>query len=162
MGQVPSHFTVRAVAWVRSSRTEPLDDGWDAVTSSIELAHDVPDEALLGLDAYSHVDVVFAFDRALDAPPAPFARHPRDDPALPYVGVFAHRTKDRPNRLGVTTCRLLGVAGRSLDVAGLDAIDGTAVLDLKPHLTQFGARGEVRQPRWVDELMAEYFEGPAP
>jgi tRNA (Thr-GGU) A37 N-methylase len=52
------------------------------------------------------------------------------------------------------------VGQRRIDVEGLDAIDGTPVLDLKPHLVQFGARGEVHQPHWVDELMVSYFEDP--
>lgn len=150
-------FSVRPVAWVRSTRAEALDDGWDAERCVIELDDAVPDEALLGLGGFSHVDVVFVFDRASDAPPAPFARHPRGDERWPLVGIFAQRAKDRPNRLGVTTCRVVSVAPRAVEVAGLDAIDGTPVVDLKPHLAQFGARGEVRQPAWVDELMAGYF-----
>jgi tRNA (adenine37-N6)-methyltransferase len=154
-------WTVRPIGWVRSTRAEPIDDRWDAEWSSIELDDDIPDEALVGLDAYSHVMVVFLFDRADDVPPAPYARHPRGNEAWPYVGVFAQRTKDRPNRLGVTTCRIVRVGQRRVDVEGLDAIDGTPVLDLKPHLAQFEARGDVHQPGWVDELMASYFEDPA-
>lgn len=151
-------FEVRPVAWVRSTRTEPVDDGWDAEWATIELADDVPDEALLGLVEFSHVVVVFVFDRARDVPPGPWSRHPRNNDAWPKVGIFAQRAKDRPNRLGVTTCRILSVGQRALEVSGLDAIDGTPVLDLKAHLAQFGPRGEVHQPGWVDELMARYFE----
>jgi tRNA (adenine37-N6)-methyltransferase len=152
-------FTVRPVAFVHSSRTKPVDDDWDKERCVIELADHVPDDALIGLDAYSHVDVLFVFDRANDAPPAPFARHPRGDERWPRVGIFAQRAKDRPNRIGLTTCRIVAVSSRRVEVAGLDAIEGTPVLDLKAHLAQFGARGEVRQPAWVDELMSAYFEG---
>ena len=77
---------------------------------------------------------------------------------LPLVGVFAQRGKDRPNRVGVTICRLLSVEDLSLEVLGLDAIDGTPVLDIKPCMRQFAARGEVRQPKWVDDLMSGYWE----
>jgi tRNA-Thr(GGU) m(6)t(6)A37 methyltransferase TsaA len=153
-------WTVRPVAWVRSTRAEPLDDHWDHEWASIELDDDVPDEALMGLEAFSHVLVVFLFDRASDVPPAPYARHPRDEASWPRVGIFAQRAKDRPNRLGVTTCRIVRVGQRRIDVEGLDAIDGTPVLDLKPHVAELSARGEVRQPHWVDELMAAYFEDP--
>ena len=104
--------------------------------------------------------VVFVFDRATDVPPAPFARRPRGNPDWPEVGIFAQRAKDRPNRLGVTTCRILEVTARTVRVEGLDAIDGTPVVDLKPDIAQFAARGPHRQPRWADELMAGYFEGP--
>ncbi len=152
-------YEVRPIGWVRSTREEAVDDGWDAERGVIELADDVPDEALVGLDGYSHVDVIFLFDRATDAPPAPFSRHPRGNPRWPKVGIFAHRAKDRPNRLGLTTCRVLGVGARTVELEGLDAIDGTPVLDVKPHLRQFGPRGELTQPAWVDELMARYFDG---
>ncbi len=153
-------YPVRPVAWVRSTRAEPTDDGWDAERAAIELADDVPDEALDGLALFSHVVVIFVFDRARDAPPAPFARHPRGNGAYPRVGIFAQRAKDRPNRLGVSTCRILSIAARRVEVEGLDAIDGTPVLDLKAHIAQFGPRGEVHQPAWVDELMASYFTDP--
>jgi tRNA-Thr(GGU) m(6)t(6)A37 methyltransferase TsaA len=155
-------YSVRPIAWVRSTRAEATDEGWDAERGAIELADDVPDEALNGLELFSHVVVVFCFDRATDAPPAPFARHPRGDAAYPRVGIFAQRARDRPNRLGVSTCRILSVAGRRVEVEGLDAIDGTPVLDLKAHLVQFGPRGEVHQPAWVDRLMASYFVDRSP
>ena len=154
-------YSVRPVAWVRSTRVEATDDSWDAERAAIELADDVPVEALDGLEAFSHVVVVFCFDRAMDAPPAPFVRHPRGDTTFPKVGIFAQRARDRPNRLGVSTCRILSVVGRRMEVEGLDAIDGTPVLDLKAHLVQFGPRGEVHQPAWVNRLMASYFADPS-
>ena len=73
------------------------------------------------------------------------------------MGIFAQRAKARPNRLGVTTCRLERVDGLTLCVAGLDAIDGSPVLDIKPHMREFGPRGDVRQPAWATELMADYW-----
>ena len=154
-------YVVRPVAWVRSTRTGPTDDGWDAERATIELADDVPDEALDELASFSHVVVVFCFDRATDAPPAPYARHPRGNESYPRAGIFAQRAKDRPNRLGVSTCRIISVAPRTVKVEGLDAIDGTPVLDLKPYVAQFGPRGDVCQPPWVDELMASTSVNPA-
>lgn len=151
-------YELRPIAWVRSTRAEPTDDGWDAEWSIVELADDVPDESLVGLAEYSHALVVFHFDRARDVPPAPWSRRPRENPEWPKVGIFAQRAKDRPNRLGVTICRILAVAQRHVELEGLDAIDGTPVFDLKPHLREFGPRGEVRQPGFVDELMAGYFD----
>ena len=85
---------------------------------------------------------------------APAARGGDD---WPLVGVFAQRNKARPNRLGATTCRLLASSGHTLHVQGLDAIDGTPVLDIKPHVTGYGPRGEVREPAWVKELMDGYW-----
>jgi len=75
----------------------------------------------------------------------------------PLVGIFAQRGKNRPNRIGLTTCAILKVEGTRLHVRGLDAIDGTPVLDIKPVMREFLPRGEVRQPEWASELMAEYW-----
>ena len=85
------------------------------------------------------------------------ARHPRNNPDWPAVGIFAQRGKNRPNRIGSTLCRVLGVDGRTLHVAELDAIDGTPVLDLKPVMAEFLPRGEICQPEWSRELMRDYW-----
>jgi tRNA (adenine37-N6)-methyltransferase len=154
-------FSIRPIAWVRSTRHEVVDDDWDREHCVIELDDAVPDEALFGLEHFSHLDVLFVFHRADDAPPAPYARHPRGNAAWPRVGIFAQRAKDRPNRLGLTTCAVRSVAPRRLEVVGLDAVDGTPVVDLKPHVRELGARGEVHQPHWMDELLSGYFDGGA-
>ena len=150
-------YEIRPVAWVRSTRAEVRDDGWDAERCTIELDDAVPDEALVGLEAFSHLDVLYVLDRARDVPPGPWARHPRGNTAWPLVGIFAQRAKERPNRIGLTTVRVVDVGARAVDVAGLDCVDGTPVVDLKPHVAALSARGEVAQPGWMDELMAGYF-----
>jgi len=81
---------------------------------------------------------------------------PRGRADLPEVGVFADRGPRRPNRIGCTTCEVVSVRGRELRVRGLDAVDGTPVLDIKPVMRQF-LPGRIRQPEWVDRLMADYF-----
>ena len=73
------------------------------------------------------------------------------------MGILAQRAKDRPNRIGLTTCVLTGVNGFSLEVRGLDAVDGTPVLDVKPHMSGFDPQGPVREPPWAVEIMAEYW-----
>ena len=85
------------------------------------------------------------------------ARRPRNNPDWPEVGVFAQRNKRRPNRIGTSTCELIAVDRTQLTVRGLDAIDGTPVLDIKPYMTEFAPRGAVRQPRWSHELMSGYW-----
>ena len=75
----------------------------------------------------------------------------------PEVGIFAQRAKDRPNRLGVTVCRILEVKDSTVRVAGLDAIDGTPVVDIKPWMVEFGPRGDISQPSWSTELMQGYW-----
>ena len=106
----------------------------------------------------SHIDVVFVFDQVDEDRINLGARHPRGRDDWPLVGIFAQRAKARPNRLGVTTCELVAVDGLTLTVRGLDAIDGTPVLDIKPHMREFQPRSPVEQPAWVAELMAEYWE----
>ncbi len=152
-------FAVVPVAVVRSARTEPVDDGWDAVPASIEVSGDLPSDCLEGIDAFSHLEVLYLFDRLPDSAVERGARHPRGNPAWPRVGIFAQRAKDRPNRLGCTVVRLLGREGRTLRVAGLDAIDGTPVLDIKPVFAEYLPRGEVRQPAWSHEVMRGYWGG---
>ncbi len=151
-------MSVRTVGWVGSSRTEPLDDDWDSVTATITLdAEQFKPAALWGLDEFSHVEVVYLFDQVDPNTVQTAARHPRGNEQWPKVGIFAQRGKGRPNRLGVSVCRLLGVNGLTLTVQALDAIDGTPVFDLKPYMAEFGPRGEVRQPAWSHELMAGYW-----
>jgi tRNA-Thr(GGU) m(6)t(6)A37 methyltransferase TsaA len=146
------------IGTVSSPRTEPLDDDWDGVTSTITLDDRFGPEALAGLGEFSHVEVVFVFDRVPPEKIQTASRHPRGNPDWPRVGIFAQRGSGRPNRIGVTVCRLLAVDGRTVTVQALDAIDGTPVLDLKPYLAEFAPRGEVRQPAWSHELMASYWE----
>ena len=112
----------------------------------------------MGLADFSHVEVVFFFHRVPESEIEAGSRHPRNRPDWPSVGIFAQRGKNRPNRIGTTICRLLSVEGLSLEVSGLDAIDGTPVLDIKPYMREFAARGEIRQPKWVKELMRGYWE----
>lgn len=149
-------FGLEPIARVKCSRTEPEDDGWDDETSAIELLPPFDERSLAGLGEFSHCLVVFLFHEATwDG--TRVSRRPRGNPDWPEVGIFAQRAKDRPNRLGVTVCRILGVEGSSIRVEGLDAIDGTPVVDIKPWMSEFGTRGEVRQPRWATELMQDYW-----
>jgi tRNA (adenine37-N6)-methyltransferase len=153
-------FRVQPIGIVRSPRAEPRDDDWGDVRSTITLdsARFAPD-ALAGLEDFSHVEVVYLFDRVDESRVATSARRPRNNPEWPEVGVFAQRAKGRPNRIGVSACELVGVSGLTVTVRGLDAIDGSPVLDLKPYMAEFAPRGEIRQPRWSHELMAGYWRG---
>jgi tRNA-Thr(GGU) m(6)t(6)A37 methyltransferase TsaA len=153
-------LTLRPIGIVRGGRSEAVDDGWDGVPASIVLdSNRFKPDALLGLDAFSHIEVIYYFHAAAAEREETAARRPRDRPDWPLVGIFAQRGKNRPNRLGVTTCRLLAVEDLSIRVQGLDAIDGSPVLDIKPYMSGFAPRGPLREPRWARELMAAYWEG---
>ena len=149
---------MRPIGHVRSSRTIAEDDDWDAVDSRIELDPAALDPtAALGLDAFSHVEVVYLFHLVDETQVCTGARHPRGRADWPLTGILAQRAKDRPNRLGVTVCRVESVDGLTLHVRGLDAIDGTPVLDVKPVMSGFASRGEIREPAWAQELMRGYW-----
>ena len=158
MRRVGGVIELEPIGRVVGGRTEPVDDDWDAVPAAVELDADrFGPEALAGLDEFSHVEVVYVFDRVDPASVQTGARHPRGNPDWPEVGIFAQRGKDRPNRLGVSVCRIERVDGLDVHVRGLDAVDGTPVLDVKPVMREFLPRGEVRQPEWATELMARYW-----
>ena len=146
------------VGQVVGGRAEPIDDDWADVRAVIRLdAARFGAEAAAGLEEFSHLEVLFVFDRADPARTETGARHPRGRRDWPAVGIFAQRGKDRPNHLGLSRCALVAVDGLDLHVEGLDAIDGTPVLDVKPWMTEFGPRGQVRQPAWAVELMERYY-----
>ena len=152
-------FVIQAVGHVHGGRADPIDDDWGANRSTIELNSALfTPEALAGLDAFSHVEIIFVFDKVAPDKIEKGARHPRGRQDWPLTGIFAQRGKNRPNRLGVTVCKILSVEGTSLHVEGLDAISGTPVVDIKPVMREFLPRGEVRQPEWVGELMAAYWQ----
>jgi len=156
-GPPMNEIVLTPVATVRGGRVAPDDDRWGAVEAEIELDPRFPEAALLGLDGFSHLVVVFQFHQLDPAQVKTGARRPRGNPAWPETGVFAQRGSPRPNRLGVTTCEILGVHGRRVRVRGLDAIDATPVLDMKPAMRGFEPRGALRQPVWADEIMQDYW-----
>jgi tRNA (adenine37-N6)-methyltransferase len=153
-------ISLKPIGTVRSSRREPIDDEWDRETGAIELAPELGAEALAGLETFSHVEVLFYLHHVSPEKIETGARNPRNNPTWPAVGIFAQRGKNRPNQLGTTVCRVLRVEAKRLFVAGLDAVDGTPVLDLKPWVREFGPRGDVRQPEWMDSLMRGYWGRP--
>ena len=150
-------YTMRPVGIVRSSRVRPLDDDWGEVAATITLLPPFDSRSLVGLGEFSHIEVLFVFHGVDPASVVTTSRRPRGNPDWPEVGIFAQRAKDRPNRLGLSTCELVAVRGDTLDVRALDAIDGTPVLDIKPYMTEFAPRPPLRQPPWSHELMAGYF-----
>jgi len=151
-------IALTSIGTVKSARNEPIDDGWDTIETSIELdPGQFNADATAGLADFSHIEVVYHFDRVGDAEINTGARHPRGRADWPLVGILAQRGKGRPNRLGVTVCKLLSVDGLTVRVQGLDAIDGTPVVDIKPVMKGFLPRGEIREPEWAGELMKGYW-----
>ncbi|NHZ99525.1 SAM-dependent methyltransferase [Massilia sp. CCM 8734] len=152
-------YHVEPVAFVHAARSAPEDDLWGGEQARIVLVDALQPAALAGLASFSHVEVLFLFHQVAAEKITYDARHPRNNPDWPQVGIFAQRGKNRPNRIGSTICRLLSVEGKVLTVAELDAIDGTPVLDIKPVIREFLPREATRQPAWATELMRDYWSG---
>lgn len=151
-------YVVIPIGTVRSPRADVVDDDWGEVISTIELdPEQLEPSATDGLADFSHVEIVYRFHQVEPGRQQTGARHPRNNQQWPRIGILAQRAKARPNLIGLTTCELLRVDGLALTVRGLDAIDGTPVLDIKPYLAEFAPRGELRQPAWSHELMHRYW-----
>jgi tRNA (adenine37-N6)-methyltransferase len=153
-------IVMEPVGHVRTRRAAAEDDYWGGAESTIELDASFSEDALLGIEEFSHAEILFYFDQVDEQKIERGARHPRNNPDWPRVGIFAQRGKNRPNRIGSTIVRVLGRSGRTLRVAELDAIDNTPVLDIKPVLQEFLPRQAVRQPAWSSQLMCDYWTNP--
>jgi len=149
-------FQLRAIGTVRSSANEKVDENWGAVESLIEIEPELR-PGLRGLEQFSHVLVVALLHGARFEPARHLVRRPRGQADMPELGIFAQRAKDRPNPLGITVVPLVGVTPEGVRVRGLDAIDGTPILDLKPYFPQFDSAPGARVPEWVERLMRGYF-----
>ena len=150
-------FQVHPIGTVHCAVDEMSQGNWARVESEIRLdARYAP--GLQGLEGFSHVLVLFFLDRAQDFDIGKqLLRRPRGMEDLQELGVFAQRTKYRPNPIGVTAVRLLGIEGNVVRVQGLDALDGTPVLDLKPYMPPFDRMDDVAMPPWVDRFIEGYF-----
>lgn len=154
-------YRLRPIGTVVGGRDEWVEDAWYGVTATIRLDASRFDPGVVqGLEEFSHLEVVFLFDRVDPAKIRTEPRPARGNPEWPPVGVFAGHGPFRPNRLGVSRCRLLGVDGLELRVADLDALAGTPVLDIKPYMREFEPVDPVKQPQWSIELMQGYYREP--
>jgi tRNA-Thr(GGU) m(6)t(6)A37 methyltransferase TsaA len=138
----PAEVTLGAIGYVRNDVARPQPRGWAKLESRIELLPDYADH-LLNLERYSHVLVVFYMDIAEGAPGKPAQLTLESGNTY---GIFATRSQLRPNHLGVSVVPLLGSEGTTLRVRGLDAVDGTPVLDIKPYLPEYDAVPGARTP----------------
>jgi tRNA (adenine37-N6)-methyltransferase len=150
-------ISMNPVAIVKNTRTDMSDDYWGSVISEIELLPHIPADAFKGIDTFSHLEIIFWFDKA-DKSKTVFSGHPRGNTNWPEVGIFAQRKKDRPNAIGLTIVELVERKKNIILVKYLDAMDGTPILDMKPVMKEFLPAGDIRQPPWSVELMKEYWK----
>ena len=145
-------ITLVPIGRVVCDERDPARVDWSRVRSEVRLEADLG-EALLGLDGYSHVIVVGWLDRIPEEMRARRQAHPNGDAQYPLQGALALRGGARPNPISVTVCRLLGVEfgaeGATLRVEGLDLVDGTPVLDVKPYIAHYDSEPQASMPRWA-------------
>lgn len=147
---------IESIGIVKSPITEGVDHDWGNVVSEI-LINESLAGGLQGIEAFSEVMVIFFMHKSTFDLNSDLVRRPQGRLDMPMVGIFAQRAKHRPNPIGVSVVNLLEISGNVLKVRGLDAIDGTPVLDIKPYYPEFDCRNAAVVPEWVNRLMKDYF-----
>ena len=143
-----SQLVLRSVGRVHSPVLEPENRDWDRLTSEIHMSPKWT-KALKGIEDFSHIIVLFYLSRSRGIA---LQTHPKGREDLPLVGMFGTRSPRRPNPIALTICRLLKRRGSRLTVRGLDAIDGTAVIDIKPYIPDNDLVKRARVPAWIKRL----------
>ena len=146
---------MEAIGYVRNEVKEKKDFAWGKDTSSIVLNEEYI-SGLKGLEDFSHVIILYHLDKAKYEKDKHLQRRPQNREDMPLVGIFSQRGKDRPNRIGMTSVEIVSVSDDTLVVKGLDAVDGSPVLDIKPYYPVYDKK-EASVPEWVDRLMKQYF-----
>jgi tRNA-Thr(GGU) m(6)t(6)A37 methyltransferase TsaA len=145
-------MTVKAIGIVRNEVRErpPIDFNWAETVSEIAVDTRLT-EALDGLEGFSHIIVLFWMHRVVSGE-GPLKIHPRGRKELPLTGLFATRTPNRPNPIGEATVKLLQCQGNILRVKGLDALDGTPVIDIKPYIPRSDSVADSEVPPWITSI----------
>ncbi len=143
------------IGYVKNNIEIKKDDSWGKDTSVITL-NDEYKGGLLGLNEFSHCIILFYLNKTRYDSQKHLQRRPRNIADMPLTGIFAQRGKDRPNQIGMTSVKIVSVSEKELTVQGLDAIDGTPVLDIKPYFPVYDKK-DATTPEWVSVLMENYF-----
>ena len=141
-------MTLKAIGIVRNEVKQPPKRDWGKVVSDIIINRDLA-EALEGLEEFSRIIVLYWMHQVATTTQLPCKIHPRGKQELPLVGRFATRSPSRPNPIGKATVKLLERHGNILKVKGLDAIDGTPVIDIKPYIPEYDSAADAEVPPWV-------------
>jgi tRNA-Thr(GGU) m(6)t(6)A37 methyltransferase TsaA len=146
-----SELTIRPIGTVRSrvKDKQASDYNWQEVVSEVVVDSRLK-EALDGLEDFSHIIIIYWLHLADDPAKMAMKVHPRAKQDMSPVGLFASRSPYRPNPLGQKVARLLGRRGNVLKVRGLDAIDGTPVMDIKPYIPGYDSVTDATVPPWME------------
>ena len=121
---------------------------WEKIVSDIIINTSLT-ESLDGLEEFSHIIVLYWMHQTAAIGQLPTKVHPRGKQELPLVGLFATRSPHRPNPVGKATVKLLQRKDNVLKVEGLDAIDGTPVIDIKPYIPGYDSVTNAQVPKWI-------------
>lgn len=149
------NIVMQPIGYVHNDVETKKHSDWGKDVSVIRLKKEYRG-GLMGMESFSHAIILFYLDKAKFIPEKHLQRHPQNREDMPVVGIFSQRTKDRPNTIGLTSVSILSVDETTLTVKGLDAIDGTPVLDIKPYYPVYDKK-DATVPEWVDRLMEHYF-----
>jgi len=148
MPEKPPAMSLKAIGFVSNGIKQPIRHGWREVVSEITINRELT-EALDGLEEYSHIIVLYWMHQLPEGRKLALKVHPMGNQELPLTGRFATRSPSRPNPVGQATVRLLERRGNTLKVKGLDAIDGTPVIDIKPYIPGYDSAADAKAPRWT-------------
>lgn len=141
---------LKAIGVVSNGIKQPMRHGWSQVVSEIIINRELT-EALDGLKNFSHIIVLYWMHQLAERKPLPLKVHPMGNQDLPLTGRFATRAPSRPNPIGQATVELLERRANILKVKGLDAIDGTPVIDIKPYIPGYDSASGAKAPRWIPQ-----------
>lgn len=143
-----SAVTFSPIGVVANAGEDVNRQDWSRVRSEVRLRAELAD-ALLGLSEYSHVIVIGYLDQIPAELRERAQAYPSGDSKLPLQGALALRGGARPNPLSFTVCRLLEIEGATLRLEGLDLVDGTPVLDVKPYIAFYDSEPAATLPKWA-------------
>ncbi|MBQ8212310.1 MAG: tRNA (N6-threonylcarbamoyladenosine(37)-N6)-methyltransferase TrmO [Treponema sp.] len=146
---------MKPIGFVKCEVKNKKDESWGQNVSSIMLNEEYFG-GLKGLEDFSHAIILYYLDQANFEKEKHLQRRPQNRADMPLVGIFSQRAKDRPNQIGMTSVKIESVMENCLIVQGLDAIDGTKILDIKPYYPMYDKK-EAKVPSWVETLMKGYF-----
>lgn len=142
-------ITVTPIGYAKNKVKRPQQGGWKNVISTIELDRKYM-KGLKGIKDYSHLLIIFHMNLAKHYE---LTHVPQGKVGVvPEVGVFACRCPARPNPIGITTAKLLSVSANKIKVKGLDVLDGTPIVDIKPYTPNYDSVKNARVPAWVSKL----------
>lgn len=143
------NIILKPLGYAKNKVNKPTLPGWKDIISDIIIDKKFT-KGLEGIEEYSHIIVVYWMDKEGECH---LQHHPQGKQDVPFVGIFACRCPQRPNRIAISTVQLVSRKNNVLTVKGLDIVDGTPVLDIKPYTPQYDEVKKAKVPAWVSKLV---------